>query len=198
MKFDALNKMIPYVVGEKKHVVTMQPYNAVTLAMPGRHQHDTPVPGGDFVVMVSDSNLDWVNHQFTHTDLFMDLEQKREDNPIAAQMLMVDYLKVIKGATPPTSTWDNVIPQPFGDVGLHPQTFLYTVQALAVAEHRRYAKFENKFGGRYLPFRFSTGIVEGLWDASAAIGMQRRGRPGVEILEKLHGVPLLTKELIDA
>lgn len=198
VKFDTLHRMVPYVTGEKKHIVTMSPYNGIVLAMPGRHQKDTPILGADFVVMVSDETKDWNNHQFTHNDLFIDLEDKTKHNSIAANLLMKDYLKIIKGADPAKSNWDsNVVGDPFHNVGLHPQTFLYSVQALAVAEHRRYAKFEPQFGGRYLPFRFSAGIVEGLWDAAAAIGMQRRGRPGVEILEKVNGTPVLTKELMN-
>lgn len=190
MRFDKLNEMIPHVVGTKKHVVTMQPYNAITLAMPGRHQHDTPVPGADFVVMVSDENMEWVNHQFTHNDLFSDFENKKS---VGGLSLLSDYLRVVRDGVDPekidTAGYDDL-------PGIHPQTLLYAVQCLAVAEHRRYAKFETKFGGRFLPFRFAAGVAEGLWDTNACIGMQRRGRPGVEILEKVNGTPTLTKELM--
>lgn len=189
--------MIPYVTGGKSKILTMHPYNAITLAMPGRHARDTDPVGGDFVVMVDDETKDWARHPFTHNDLFLDIEEKTKNNQNAANLLMVDYFKVIQGADPGRANWDNLLPQPFEGVGLHPQTFLYAVQALAVAEHRRYARFENQFGGRYLPFRFSAGIVEGLWDSNACIGMQRRGRPGVEILEKVNGTPVLTKELMN-
>lgn len=196
MNFEKLNEMIPYVTGGKPKVLTMHPYNAITLAMPGRHAKDTDPVGGDFVVMVDDEALDWTRHQFTHTDLFNDLQKKNEAWPHEAGRLMLNYYKVINGADPEKidageryKLWEDT---------LHPQTFLYAVQALAVAEHRRYAKFESKFGGRFLPFRFGAGIVEGLWGAADAAGMQRRGRPGVEILEKVHGVPVLTKELMDA
>lgn len=198
MRFDKLNEMIPHVVGTKKHVVTMQPYNAITLAMPGRHQYDTPEPGADFVVMVCDETMEWTNHQFTHSDLFKDIELKSQAESIATGFLMNDYLAVVRGADPAKTTWDqNIVPIPLDGVGLHPQTFLYAVQCLAVAEHRRYARFENKYGGRYLPFRFSAGIVEGLWTAQDCIERQRRGRPGVEWLEKEFGTPTLTKELMN-
>lgn len=199
MRFDKLHEMLPYVAGGKQKILSCQPYNAVTLRFPGRHAKDTEPVGGDYVVCVDDDNLDWIAHQFTHNDLFLDLELKTKTNQNAASLLMRDYFKVIKGADPAKASWDsNLVGQPFHNVGLHPQTFLYSVQALAVAEHRRYAKFEDKFGGRYLPFRFSAGIVEGLWDANACIGMQRRGRPGVEILEKVNGTPVITKELMNA
>lgn len=193
MKFDKLHEMIPYVTGGKQKVLTMHPYNAITLALPGRHAKDTTPVGGDFVVMVDDDDMDWTRHQFTHTDLFADLQKKYEAWPQAAEALMANYFKVINGADPEKldaehyALWKNT---------LHPQTFLYAVQCLAVAEHRRYARFENKFGGRYLPFRFGAGIVEGQWTAAVASERQRMGRPGVEWLEKQFGTPTLTQELM--
>jgi len=186
--------MIPYVKGGKAKILEMHPYNAITLAMPGRHALDTDPIGGDFVVMVDDDNMDWTRHQFTHTDIFKDLELKAAEAPNSTASFMEDYLKVIQGEGPAKVGAD------YSDLdllGVHPTTLIYALQCLAVAEHRRYHRFENKFGGRYLPFRFSAGIVEGLWDATAAIGMQRRGRPGVEILEKVNGTPVLTKELMN-
>lgn len=194
MRFTKLNEMIPYVTGGKPKVLTMHPYNAITLAMPGRHAKDTDPVGGDFVVMVDDDELDWTRHQFTHNDLFADIELKTKGKYLRKEpfRFMEQYQAVIMGADPEKVDYEIFETLP----GLHPKTFLYAVQCLAVAEHRRYARFENKFGGRYLPFRFSAGIVEGLWDAAAAIGMQRRGRPGVEILEKVNGTPELTKELM--
>lgn len=186
--------MIPYVTGGKSKILEMHPYNAITLAMPGRHAKDTDPAGGDFVVMVDDDTMSWRYHQFTHTDIFVDLETKAHHPNVhkwnAGEQFMEAYLKVIQGADPDKIGLEHSSP------GVHPETLLRAVQCLAVAEHRRYAKFEPKFGGRYLPFRFAAGIVEGLWDATAATGMQRRGRPGVEILEKLHGTPVLTKELM--
>jgi hypothetical protein len=77
-----------------------------------------------------------------------------------------------------------------------PLLFLQAVQCLAVAEHRRYARFEPQWGGRYLPFRFGAGIEEGLWTAAQAIDKQKKGRPGVEMLERQFGVPFMTKELM--
>lgn len=192
MKFDKLNDMIPYVTGGKSKILSMQPYNAVTLRMPGRHAKDTDPIGGDFVVCVDDENMSWLSHQFTHSDLFVDLEAKARALNDAAMVLMECYLRVVlDGHDPEKFDFEQ------GDLpGIHPQTLLYSVQCLAVAEHRRYARFEAKLGGRYLPFRFGAGIVEGLWTATDATERQRRGRPGVEWLEKDFGVPTLTKELI--
>lgn len=194
MKFEKLNAMIPYVVGGKQKILTMHPYNAITLAMPGRHAKDTDPIGGDFVVMVDDDTMDWTRHQFTHSDIFMDLEAKMVERPDDTNFLMNRYADIVVAGHDP----DKISP---GDdchyeKSMHWQTLLYAVQCLAVAEHRRYAKYEAKFGGRYLPLRFSAGIVEGLWTAANAIERQRRGRPGVEWLEKEFGTPTLTKELM--
>lgn len=187
--------MIPYVTGGKQKVLTMHPYNAITLAMPGRHAKDTDPVGGDFVVMVDDETMDWTSHQFTHTDLFMDLQVKYDGGPYLRHepyRFMEQYQAIIRGLDP-----DKIDVEIFDTLpGIHAKTFFSAVQCLAVAEHRRYAKYEAKFGGRYLPFRFGAGIVEGLWTATDAAERQRRGRPGVEWLEKDFGVPVLTKELM--
>lgn len=184
MDFNTLHKSLPYVVGGTKHILEYSPYNAVTLYFPGRHAKDTDPVGGDFVVTVDDKDLGWIKHQFTHNDIFADLELKVKDFPKNTQILMEKYVEVVKGADPNqipiTTLGSKDLP------GLHPVTFLYAVQCLAVAEHRRYAKFEPKGGGRYLPARFAQGIVYGAWTALDCANMQRRGRPGVEILEKAH------------
>lgn len=196
MKFDKLNDMVPYVKGGKPKILSMHPYNAITLRMPGRHAADTTPVGGDFVVCVDDEVMDWTEHQFTHVDLFNDLEAKSgRGNYLRHEpyRFMENYLAVVHRGLDP----EKVDTEMFEDMGgIHPQTFLYAVQCLAVAEHRRYAKFEDKFGGRYLPFRFATGIVEGLWTAGEAASKQKYGRPAVERLEKERGTPELTRELM--
>lgn len=193
MKFEKLNELIPYVVGGKQKVLTMHPYNAITLAMPGRHAKDTTPVGGDFVVMVDDDTMDWTRHQFTHTDLFQDLERRLYSSSVKDTDVMRHYLEIVKDGADPEK-----IPDYRSGISnvMHIRTFFYAVQCLAVAEHRRYAQYESKFGGRYLPFRFGAGIVEGLWTATDAAEKQRRGRPGVEWLEKDFGTPQLTKELM--
>lgn len=195
MKFEELHKMIPYAKGGKEKTLTMQPYSNITLAMPGRHAMETTPVGGDFVVMVDDPAFKRPRHQFTHTDIFKDLAAKYEEVPNATFGLMENYLDIIKGADP------DKIEKEYTEVidvrGVHDQTFLYAVQCLAVAEHRRYAKYEISFGGRYLPFRFGAGIVEGLWTAADAAEKQKKGRPGVEWLERDFGMPRLTKELMN-
>lgn len=196
MRFDKLNEMIPHVKGGKQKILSMYPYNAITLRMPGRHAMDTDPIGGDFVVCVDDENMDWTEHQFTHTDLFNDLQCRVNANEDEASFIVRQYVNVVANGDDPEriSPGDDYTAI---DGCIHPKTFLYAVQCLAVAEHRRYAKYEAKFGGRFLPFRFAAGIVEGLWTATDAADKQKKGRPGVEWLEKDFGVPVLTKELMN-
>lgn len=193
MKFDELNAHIPYAKGGKEKSLTMSPYPNITLAMPGRHANDTVPKGGDFVVMVTDPVFNLAEHQFTHTDIFKDVELSRLSSAMKSYDFMRIYLDIIHNNFDPVT-----LPGLSAGIGgrINPNTFLYAVQCLAVAEHRRYAQYENKFGGRYLPFRFAAGIAEGLWDAEDASNLQRKGRPGVEMLEKMKGVPILTKELM--
>jgi len=196
MRFDKLDAMIPLAIGGKAKILEMHPYNAITLRMPGRHAKNTDPKGGDFVVCVDDEVMDWTEHQFTHSDLFADIELKYDDVPNATYCLLENYLNVVNGDDPLKLTyeWTEGI---FDGLGIHPETFLCAVQCLAVAEYRRYPQHEEKFGGRYLPFRAAAGIVEGLWTAIDASEKTRtKGRIGIEWLEKDYGLPSLTKELM--
>lgn len=191
MKFEELNNTIPYAKGGKEKVLRYSPYQNITLAMPGRHALDTVPIGGDFVVMVTDPIFNTVEHQFTHTDIFKDVESKRVHDDI--DFFMRAYASVVSQDDPIRySPGDGVIMP-----GMDFTVFLCAAQCLAVAEHRRYAKYEAKFGGRYLPFRFAAGIAEGLWTAADAANLQKKGRPGVEMLEKQYGTPVLSKELME-
>lgn len=191
MNFTELNDLIPYARYGKTKSLSMSPFNGVTLLLPGRHSEDTSPKGGDFCVCVDDDKINWTKHQFTHTDIFKDIEKKYKSKPDLTKKLMLDYYDVVHCDTH-VPVWDNRHSMP----GLHPQTFLYGVLALGVAEHRRYHHLENKYGGRYLPFRFAAGIAQGLWSASDAADKQKRGRPGVEWLEKDHGIPEATQKLM--
>lgn len=193
MKFQELHEHIPYARFGKEKSLTMQPYDNITLALPGRHAEDCSPKGGDFVVMVTDKDVGWKRHQFTHTDIFVDIEHRVLSSAIKASDFMEFYLEVIATGADPTTC-------KFGHSGIggvmNPLTFFCATQCLAVAEHRRYSQYEKKFGGRFLPFRFAAGIAEGLWTATDAAEKQKRGRPGVEWLEKDHGIPVLTKQLM--
>lgn len=191
MRFDELNELIPHALGKKEKVLTYSPYADVTIAMPGRHQKETTPPGGDFVVMVSDDRLKWSGHQFKHSHIFNDLELKSANKDLATEF-MESYLAVIGGDDPQLHVFTKF--DALG--GMRPSTFLRASQLLAIAEHRRYARHEAKFGGRFLPFRFGAGIVEGLWTAAEASDKQKYGRPAVERLEQERGTPVLTKGLM--
>jgi hypothetical protein len=204
MDFKTLHESIPYATGDKLHVMEMKPYPNITLSMPGRHQNETDPRGGDFVVMVDDVNKGWVKHQFTHGDLWHDLEKKMSTNFVTAHVLMKDYAKVVRGADPESTGWDfknGLISEGLDedwDNTLLPQTFLYAVQCLAVAEHRRYWPHECQGGGRYLPARFSMGIIEGKWAAADAEKFQYRGRQGLENLIKEKGRPTPLKKFAES
>jgi hypothetical protein len=194
MNFEELHATIPYVKGGKEKVLSMEPYPYIKIMMPGRHAKDTDPVGGDFVVCVTESALCWQSHQFTHSDIFGDLAKKAAQEPDMADCLMGAYLEVVRGEDPTPF----VVPGASRITlsGMHYKTFLYAAQCLAVAEHRRYHKYEAKFGGRYLPFRFGAGIVEGLWSPLDAASKEKYGRPGVEQLERQNGVPVLTQKLM--
>lgn len=204
MDFKTLHETIPHATGDKLHVMEMKPYANITLSMPGRHQNDTDPIGGDFVVMVDDVNKGWVKHQFTHGDLWDDLEEKRNLDSCASEDLMRDYAKVVRGADPESTSWDfqnGLVSEDLDTVWddtLLPQTFLYAVQCLAVAEHRRYWPHECQGGGRYLPARFSMGIVERKWTAADAKQYQYRGRQGLENLIKEKGRPTPLKKFAES
>ena len=193
MDFETLNKTIPYAKGGKEKVLRYSPYPNITIAMPGRHALQTDPVGGDFVVMVSDPIYNIADHQFKHKDIFDDISRRRLSSAYKTTDFMAFYLAVVNDGTDPLT-------QPFGTSGiggvLEPQTFFCAVQCLAIAEHRRYAKYEPQFGGRYLPFRFAAGVAENLWEVNDCLAWEKKGRPGVEKLEKDFGIPTLTQELM--
>lgn len=194
MKFAELHEHIPLARYGKPKSLTMEPYKGIRLAMPGRHAEDTTPKGGDFVVMVTDAAVGWKKHQFKHDDIFNDIEVKADMTPEHMGFFMNQYLNVIAVGDDPMKI---KLGTGLSMAGLDFTKFLCSVQCLAVAEHRRYAQHEPKFGGRFLPFRFAAGIAEGLWTAHDAIQKQRFGRPAVERLEKQKGVPVLTQKLFD-
>lgn len=193
MRFEELNNRIPYVTGGIKHILSTSPYEGVTLRMPGRHENDTETPGGDFVVEITDDTTSWESKQFTHQQIFDDFQDKTDLDEHAAKELMQHYARVVlEGVdvdrlivfTP--DVWEGTI---------NTSILLAALQCLAVAEHRRYARYEAKMGGRFLPARFVAGIVYGQWTAEDAKMVVRKGRPGVEMLERLNGKPPTLQEL---
>ncbi len=188
MKFTTLNDSIPYTVGGKKHFFTAQIYPGVEISAPGRHQHDTSPAGGDAVVLITDEEVEWNRHQFTHVSIFKDIEDKAG---AVTPGFWDAYVKVIMGADPTRFDYKRE-----DSPGIHPMTFLYASQVLALIEHRRYRMHEINFGGRFLPLRFGAGIIEGKWTALDAAEKVRFGRNAVERLEKTFGTPQITLDLM--
>lgn len=185
MKFEELHASIPYVIGGKEKVLRMHPYEGIELRMPGRHAKETTPPGGDFVVCVTDEYQGWKVHQFKHDDIFLLFETRAAIDSGAAAITMSRYAQVVTGADPMSIA----IQEPVTLSSISERTLLCALQALAVAEHRRYAQHESRGGGRFLPARFAAGIVEGKWTAAEAMAVQRRGRPGLDQLVNERGAP---------
>ena len=193
MKFEDLNAAVPFATGGKMKSLYMDVYKSVRLTMPGRHGQETQPVGGDFCVEVSDWNSNWNNKQFTHTDIFKDVQAKFNADSTKLRLLVDMYESVVADGNDPEAftTQTKVLSLP----GVDPMTFLYATQCLALAEHRRYARYERQLGGRYLPLRFVFGIANGYWtDVDAAL-KQKMGRPGVEWLERTSGLPAKTAKL---
>lgn len=196
MIFDELNNRIPYVTGGIKHILSTSPYDGVILRMPGRHENDTEKPGGDFVVEITDDITNWGAKQFTHQDIFDDFQDKTDADADAAKKLMQFYAAIVLHGADPDDYYKHVgiaVEAWKGTVSV--STLVAALQCLAVAEHRRYARYEAKMGGRFLPARFAAGIVYGQWTSDDAKLVVRKGRPGVEMLERLHGKPPSLQEL---
>lgn len=185
---DELNRDIPFVTGNELHIAGTEVYPGVKILMPGKHQNETVPPGGDAVITVTDLSVGWSDRKFSHTDFFKDIEEKRKHSIEQTNQLMKEYLAMLKQQPLVVGTY--FLP------GVQPHLCLYSWQVLAVIEHRRYKQWESQWGGMYLFPRFAFGIAEGLWTAADAANLQKKGRPGVEILEKMHGLPELTNRLM--
>ncbi len=183
-----LNTDIPFVVGNELHVVGTEVYPGVKIMMPGKHQHETSPVGGDAVITITDLSVGWTEHKFSHTDFFKDIEMKAQYSQSQTEELMKEYISMLK--------MNPLVVGQYSLPGVQAHLCLYSWQVLAVIEHRRYRQWEKQWGGMYLFPRFIFGIAEGLWTAADAANLQKRGRPGVEMLEKQYGVPILTKELM--
>jgi hypothetical protein len=185
------------VTGGMKHILSTSPYDGVTLRMPGRHENDTERIGGDFVVEITDDTTSWEAKQFTHQNIFDDFQDKVDLDLEAAKKLMKFYAAIVLHGADPDDYY-----KPLGTIEawkgtLNASTLVAALQCLAVAEHRRYARYEVKMGGRFLPARFAAGIVYGHWTSDDAKLVIRMGRPGVEMLERINGNPPTLQELAD-
>lgn len=192
MRFDELHAFLPYVTEGDKHSEVYDVYDNVRCKFPGKHAMDTDPVGGDFVVEVNCSNAGWSWKQFTHIDIFKDIEEKTKRRPRSMQTWFAPALSsVVMGEEiPEVSVGASLYP------GVKMKTLLQASQALAVAEHRRYHRFEKNGGGRFLPVRFANGIIFGHWTAEQAAKVQRRGSHGLRELTKEFGNPPTIKRLI--
>jgi hypothetical protein len=198
MDWNELDRTVPWIVPVPSgalHTRSLVIYEAKTslvrVALPGRHHADTYMPGGDFVVQVDSaggttlSGASWEGRQFSHVDLFEDFERKAEFDAAYMQSRFAPALVqvVAEGEDPVriAQQLDNsALP------GLEVVTSLVASQCLALAEHRRYRRYEPR-GGRCLPARFALGIIFRTWRASSAAGVQRKGAQGLQRLRREAG-----------
>lgn len=200
--FDSLHQHIPYVTGGKvkKHSQTLPLETsgkwAVRVRQPGKYWEKSTPPGGDMVVEVSCNTAGWKWKQFRHDHLFKDIELKLEDygkfmrDEFAPALARVVYSKT----DPRLELLGSIVPVEVP--GLSPEATLFASQALALAEHRRYKRFESRGGGRLLPARFAVGVIFKTWPSEAAAGVMYQGLPGLESLIAQYGKPPTLKELV--
>lgn len=183
--FDEINKELPYVTDGDKHSIEIEVYNNVKVQFPGKYAKQTK--GGDFVVLTK-HNDKW--RKLRHKDFFRDVELKSDfDQSWPINDMLPWYLDTIDSAS---TKKDVLIPSglmgehdawPDGDnwceaLGYQTITMVRTLQLIAIAEHRRYAKYEPE-GGRFLLPRFLIGIACGGWTADEANYHLKNGKPGL-------------------
>lgn len=193
MNFAEVHALIPYETEGKLHSNLLNVYPDVRVKYPGKHALDTAPVGGDFVVEVTCKDAGWEWKQFTHTDIFNDIQAKTDfDSKFMQDTGIRDIARVVSGGGIASS----VLYSPDNLPGVRYRTLLEANQCLAVAEHRRYHKYESGGGGRFLPLRFAVGIVHGYWNASDASRVQRRGIHGYRELTKEFGSPPTVRALL--
>lgn len=175
MKFDKLNDLIPKVPADKDrlHEETMYiggGYGwSVRVKWPGKHKESS----GDFVVETL-SEATWDDyHQFTHHDLFKDVEAKYQADPDYVLNWLIHVLGVVKGTSAPRqlSVGPSYLP------GIHIDALTHSIQALTVCEYRRFPQGDVRGGGRYLPINFMLAILGGFLTMEEAEKGMRRGWP---------------------
>lgn len=189
--FEQLNDELPYVESGDKHSVVVEPYEDVRCKFPGKYASKTA--GGDFVVETY-TNGKWI--PLRHKDYFKDIERKSEfDQAWVVEDLIPWYLAAISddttSASMPTGLYGEYEAWPEGmnwaePMGYQTDVIVRTLQLIAVAEHRRYAKYEPE-GGRFLLPRFLIGIACGCWTADEANYYLKVGKPGLDKLRSERG-----------
>jgi hypothetical protein len=192
VNFDEVHKLVPYETQGRLHSNSLNVYTDVRVKYPGRHALDTDPIGGDYVVEALCDVAEWDWKQFTHTDIFKDVQLKTDANSEWMQSVGIKQLAdVVSGSEIP-----HPLDVPENLPGVRWSVLLRASQCLAVAEHRRYHRYEAGGGGRFLPLRFAVGIVYGHWNESDASRVQRRGIHGYRELTKEFGSPPTVKALL--
>ncbi|MGH0053636.1 MAG: hypothetical protein ACQ5SW_09635 [Sphaerochaetaceae bacterium] len=188
--FEELHEELPFLEKGKKHSKVLEPYESVRCKFPGKYASKTK--GGDFVVE-TDTNGKWV--PLRHKDYFRDVEVKSDkDQEWVLRDFIPQYLMAI-GVDVDTSLFPlrkggYVWPEGYNytrELGYQTSIIIQTLQLIAVAEHRRYAKYEPE-GGRFLLPRFLIGIACGCWTADEANYHLKQGKPGLERLRAEKGL----------
>lgn len=191
-----LDKLVPWLSGPDLHSVALPLYQAsdgtwaVEVRQPGKHQDETYEPGGDFVVVVFSRSAGWEKGKMVqHQQVFKDVEEKcRRDEHrdfMEARFLPVLYWAMGYGdAYPPHSLKSEA---PADLPGLEIDALLASSQALALAEYRRFRKYEARGGGRQLPARLIAGIIERRWNALECAAARGNGLRHLNLLHAERG-----------
>lgn len=197
--WEELDAHLPWLTGTELHVVTVPIYQssagdwAVEGKLPGIHQDQTYLPGGDFVVVVYSKQAGWENgKKVQHQQVFEDVEQKCQTPEhrsfMQAHFLPAFYWAIGFGkAHPPVSLQ---LKSSLALPGMEIDALLASCQALALAEHRRFRQHEAKGGGRQLPAQLIAGIIEGKWNALECGLARTQGLRHLNFLHKTRGKPL--------
>lgn len=192
MNWENLNDLIPWVTPEDAAGSTVETAvlddgpRRVWVQQPGRHWDQTYSPGGDFHVRVDSPRAQtlaqeqWRAHGFSHAALFADFESKAmADASFSQRHLAPALVQVVAEGADPEELAEQLPPAELP--GLEANVCLVASQCLALAEHRRYRKYEPETG-RCLPLRLSLGIMFKVWNAASASNFQKKGRGALAIL----------------
>lgn len=189
--FQELNDELPYVESGDKHSIVVEPYEDVRCKFPGKYASKTA--GGDFVVETY-TNGKWI--PLRHKDYFRDIERKSDiDQSWTVGDLIPWYLEAISDTPSKLDIPETLVSEPeawpddlnwTNELGYQTPVIVRTLQLIAVAEHRRYAKYEPE-GGRFLLPRFLIGIACGCWTADEANYYLKVGKPGLDKLRSERG-----------
>lgn len=181
MRFDKLNEWIPAVPADKDNLHKHTIYVAggydwsVRVKWPGKHKTSS----GDFVVETLSKPVWNRHHQFTHGDLFKDVESKHRADPEWTQPWLEDVLPMVDGKVHPARLRPLASELP----GIHVDALTASLLPLVVCEFRRFPQGDVRGGGRYLPINYMLAILQGYWTPDEASKLMRKGFPSLRDLE---------------